>query len=293
MRQAGRKESMNLGAHMSISGGVHLALERGLSIGCDAVQLFVKSSNQWRAREMKEDEIRLFREKLASFRPGFVVGHTSYLINIASPDPAMLEKSAGALLIEMQRCETLGIPSLILHPGSHRGSGVEAGVGTVGATLNTLFEKTAGSGVSILLENTAGAGNILGSSFEELAAMIELVEDGDRVGVCFDTCHAFAAGYDIRSKKAYDRTFGDLDRIVGLEKLRAFHLNDALEELGSRRDRHAHIGKGKLGLPAFRNLMRDKRFLDRPMILETPKGPDLAEDVENLAVLRSLRNGGA
>ena len=188
------------------------------------------------------------------------------------------------------RCAVLGIPYLVLHPGSHRGAGIDQGIGTIAATLNSLFEKTQGDSVSILLEITAGQGNTIGSTFEELAGIIDLVEDRSRVGVCFDTCHAFAAGYDIRTKKTYTSTFRTLDDIIGFDYLRAFHLNDSLKEFGSRRDRHTHIGKGEIGIEAFSNLMRDKRFLDRPMVLETPKGPDMKEDVENLALLRSLRN---
>lgn len=281
---------MNLGAHMSIAGGVHLALQRGKSIGCNAVQLFVKSSNQWRAKALSPEEIDRFHKENASLTPGFVIAHTSYLINIASPDPALLKKSADSLLVELERCAILGIPYLVLHPGSHRGAGIDQGVGTIAATLNDLFEKTAGDGVSILLEITAGQGNTIGSTFEELAGIIDLVEDRSRVGVCFDTCHAFAAGYDIRTKKTYNATFRALDDIIGFDYLRAFHLNDSLKEFGSRRDRHTHIGKGEIGIEAFANLMRDKRFFDRPMVLETPKGPEMKEDVENLALLRSLRN---
>ena len=281
---------MNLGAHMSIAGGVHLALQRGKSIGCNAVQLFVKSSNQWRAKALSPEEIDLFHKESASLTPGFVIAHTSYLINIASPDPALLKKSADSLLVELERCSVLKIPYLVLHPGSHRGAGIDQGIGTIAATLNGLFEKTAGDGVSILLEITAGQGNTIGSTFEELAGIIDLIEDRSRVGVCFDTCHAFAAGYDIRTKKTYNATFRALDNIVGFDYLKAFHLNDSLKEFGSRRDRHTHIGKGEIGVEAFANLMQDKRFLDRPMVLETPKGPDMKEDVENLALLRSLRN---
>ncbi len=280
---------MNLGAHMSIAGGVHLALQRGKSINCNAVQLFVKSSNQWRAKALSSEEIDLFHEESASFTPGFVIAHTSYLINIASPDPALLKKSADSLLVELERCAVLGISHLVLHPGSHRGAGIDQGIVTIAATMNRLYEKTAGNKTAILLEITAGQGNTIGSTLEELAGIIDLVEDHSRVGVCFDTCHAFAAGYDIRTKKTYNATFRALDDIIGFDYLRAFHLNDSLKEFGSRRDRHAHIGKGEIGIGAFANLMRDKRFLDRPMVLETPKGPDLKEDVENLALLRSLR----
>lgn len=281
---------MNLGAHMSIAGGVHLALQRAKSIGCNAVQLFVKSSNQWRAKPLSSEEIDLFHEESASFTPGFVIAHTSYLINIASPDQALLKKSAASLLVELQRCAILGIPHLVLHPGSHRGAGVDQGISTIAGTINRLYEETAGDRTSILLEITAGAGNTIGSRFEELAAIIDLIEDRSRVGICFDTCHAFTAGYDIRTKKAYNATFRALDETIGFDYLRAFHLNDSLKEFGSHKDRHTHIGQGEIGIDAFSYLMKDKRFIDRPMVLETPKGPDLKEDVENLALLRSLRS---
>lgn len=282
---------MNLGAHMSIGGGVHLALRRARSIGCNAVQLFVKSSNQWRAKPLTDEEIALFREESAHFKPGFIIAHTSYLINVASPEPELYSKSTAALLVEMQRCAALGIPCLVLHPGSHRGSGEEAGIAAVASALNRLAGEESAQGVSILLETTAGQGNSLGATFEQLAAIIARLEDRSRVGVCYDTCHAFAAGYDIRTRRACRATFRAFDEIIGLDLLRAFHLNDSRTGLGSRRDRHAHIGQGELGRSAFENLLAEKRFLDRPMILETPKGPDLREDVENLALLRSLREG--
>jgi len=278
---------------MSIAGGVHLALERGRSIGCNAVQLFVKSSNQCRAKELSPAEIDLFHEKSASFAPGFVIAHTSYLINIASPDATLLGKSADSLLVELERCSLLGIRYLVLHPGSHRGAGVEQGIRTIAETVNRLFERKESGSTVILFEITVGAGNTIGSTFEELASIIDLVEDKSRAGICFDTCHAFAAGYDIRTRELYDATFKALDETVGLERLKAFHLNDSLGELGSRRDRHTHIGRGEIGTAAFSYLVNDARFMDRPMVLETPKGKDMKEDVENLTLLRNLRKSGA
>jgi deoxyribonuclease-4 len=276
---------------MSISGGVHLALQRGKSIDCNAVQLFVKSSNQWRAKKLTAEEIDLFHKESESFTPGFIIAHTSYLINIASPDPELLKKSTDALLIELQRCAVLGIPYLILHPGSHRGSGVEQGIATIAESINRIYDETPGDGTSILLEITAGAGNTIGSTFEELAAIIDLIEDKSRAGICYDTCHAFTAGYDIRTKKKYDSTFKAMDEIIGFDYLRAFHLNDSMKEFGSHKDRHTHIGEGEIGIDAFSYLMQDKRFMDRAMVLETPKEADLEDDVRNLALLRSLRAG--
>ncbi len=280
---------MNLGAHMSIAGGVHLALQRGKSIDCNAVQLFVKSSNQWRAKKLTTEEIDLFHEESESFTPGFIIAHTSYLINIASPDPGLLKKSTDSLLVELQRCAVLGIPYLVLHPGSHRGAGVDQGISTIASTINRLYEKTTGDGTSILLEITAGAGNTIGSTFEELAGIIDLIEDKSRAGICYDTCHGFTAGYDIRTKTKYNATFKALDETIGFEYLKAFHLNDSMKEFGSHKDRHTHIGQGEIGIDAFSYLMKDKRFIDRAMVLETPKGPDMKEDIENLALLRSLR----
>jgi deoxyribonuclease-4 len=282
------KKRGTFGAHMSIAGGVHLALERGLDIGCDAIQLFVKSSNQWRAKKLTEEEITLFHEKKKALCPTCVLAHTSYLLNLASPERALLEKSRASMLEEMQRCDLLGIPYLILHPGSHRGAGEKAGIESIAESLNGLFAETAGSGIMVLVETTAGQGNTLGHSFEQLADIIARIDDRERIGVCFDTCHSFTAGYDIRTKKAYERTFAAFESIIGLEQLKAFHLNDSLKPLGSRRDRHTHIGTGEIGLGGFRLLVNDKRFSGIPMVLETPKGPDLAEDIENLKVLRGL-----
>jgi deoxyribonuclease-4 len=280
---------MNLGAHMSIAGGVHLALERGRSIGCNAVQLFVKSPSQWRAAKLAEEEVERFREGLHLFKPEFVLAHTSYLINLASPDRTILARSRKGFLEEARRSILLGIPAIVLHPGSHRGAGEERGIATIADSLNLIIGQTAGSTLMILLETTAGQGDTIGHRFEQLARIIDNVEEPERIGICYDTCHSFAANYDIRTTRAYRKTFKAFDTIIGLERLRAFHLNDCMKGLGSRVDRHTHIGKGKLGLSAFRLLMWDRRFLDRPMILETPKGPDMKEDIENLAILRGLR----
>ncbi len=275
---------------MSISGGVHLSLERGRSIGCNAVQLFVKSSNQWKAKPLSPEDIGLFREKSREYSPGSIMAHTSYLINIASPDRELLEKSKAALLVEVERSETLGIPWLVLHPGSHRGSGEEAGIKSIAKSLNQLFKRTAGYTNSILLETTAGQGNTIGHTFEQLAAIMEQIVDKERIGICFDTCHTFAACYDLTTQKSYNSVFKSFDEILGIDNLKAFHLNDSLGALCSRKDRHAGIGKGEMGIEPFRFLMNDSRFSNIPMVLETPKGPDLKEDVENLALLRSLRD---
>jgi len=280
---------VNLGAHMSISGGLPLALERGGSIGCNAVQLFVKNRNQWRARPLRRGEAAAFRKAAGAFKREFILAHSIYLINLASPEPDIAMKSRRGFLEEMRRAERLGIPYLVLHPGSHKGTGEAEGIATIVRNLDYVFEKTDGDRLIVLLETTAGQGNSIGHDFEQLAAIIEGVKNRNRLGVCFDTCHSFAAGYDIRTKRAYKKTFDHFDEVIGLERLRAFHLNDSLKGLGSRVDRHTHIGKGELGLEAFFHLVNDERFFDRPMILETPKGPDMKEDIRNLRILRGLR----
>lgn len=280
---------MNLGAHMSIAGGVHLALERGKSIGCNSVQMFVKSSNQWRAKPLSKEEIALFHEYSKQYAPDFIMAHTSYLINIASPEPPLRNKSRDALLVEIERCETLGIPWLVLHPGSHRGAGLEKGIKNIADSLNMLFRKTEGYRNAILLENTAGAGNTIGRTFEDIRSIMDRVEYPSRVAVCFDTCHGYSAGYDISTKRKYLAVFREFDRVIGLGNLKAIHLNDSKGDLGSNRDRHEHIGRGTLGVEPFRFLVNDRRFRKIPMVLETPKGPDMKEDIENLALLRSLR----
>ncbi len=276
------------GAHMSIAGGLEKAFDRGLSVGCDAIQIFTKSSNQWRARPLSEAQIEAFRRRQAETGMP-VVAHSAYLINIGTPKPDLWEKSLEALQVELERCEALGIPYLVLHPGSHTGSGEEAGIAQVARALSELHRRTPGFRSRIALEVTAGQGSNLGYRFEHLARIIEATEEGEeRLVVCFDTCHAFAAGYDLSTPEGYEATFEAFDRVLGLERLVVFHLNDSLHPLGSRKDRHAHIGQGKIGLEGFRRLVNDPRFRDHPMLLETPKGPEMKEDVENLRVLRGL-----
>ncbi|MCD6379059.1 deoxyribonuclease IV, partial [bacterium] len=278
-----------LGAHMSIAGGVHLALERGKETGCNAVQLFVKSSNRWEARPFREDEITAFRENKNDYKENFIMAHSSYLINLASPEPEQIKKSVDALLVEMERCEILGIPYLVLHPGSHKGAGEENGIISIAKNLDLVFSETSGFNTTILLETTAGQGNTIGHKFEHLAGIINRLNDNSRVGVCYDTCHTFSAGYDIRTEKNYNETFAKLDQIIGLDKLKAFHINDSKTDFNARKDRHEHIGKGKIGEKAFSFLVNDTRFNQIPMILETPKGPDNKEDRKNLTLLRSMR----
>jgi deoxyribonuclease-4 len=283
---------------MSIAGGMPLAVERAVSVGATALQLFVKSSNQWAARPFLPGETEAYRESArAADLDRHTVAHASYLINLASPDEALWRRSANAFREEMERCAALGIPSLVVHPGSHVGTGVEAGLGRVARALDAILgarpvkgirPAAATNRVTVLLETTAGQGSNLGSNFDEIGWILGRAASTERLGVCFDTCHALAAGYEFRDARSYRATFAAFDRAVGLSRLRAFHLNDSKGALGSRRDRHEHIGRGQVGLEAFRLILADRRFRGLPMILETPKGEDLAEDRENLAVLRAM-----
>ena len=275
------------GAHMSIAGGIYRAFERGALAGCRTIQVFLKNSNRWESKPLTEQDRSLFRsaQKATGIRP--VLAHDSYLINLASPDNRLYKKSLNAFIEEIERAEFLGIPYLVLHPGSHMGSGAKEGIRRVARALNRAMDSV-GPSVTVLLENTSGQGNSLGHQFEHLAAILERIDDGERVGVCLDTCHLFAAGYDIRNEKDYRSTLREFDRLMGVKTIKAFHLNDSRKDLGSRVDRHCHIGHGFIGLEAFRCLVNDRRFRRIPKILETPKGPDLHEDRMNLATLRSL-----
>jgi deoxyribonuclease IV len=280
-------EDLLVGAHMSIAGGIHRALERGQQVNCRTIQIFLKNSNQWNAKPLTAQDLELFRENQSSFQIHPVVAHDSYLINLASPDAALYQKSLNAFIEEINRASFLGIPYLVMHPGAHVGSGADAGISRIAAALNQALDSVEPS-VMILLENTAGQGSNLGYRFEELAAIIEQIKDCNRIGVCLDTAHAFAAGYDIRTQESYEAAMGEFNRLIGIDKIRVFHVNDSKKELGSRVDRHTHIGEGCIGLEAFRLLINDPRFLKIPKILETPKGAGSQEDERNLATLRSL-----
>jgi deoxyribonuclease-4 len=278
-----------LGAHMSIEGGLHRAFERIIAVKGESLQIFSKNQRQWRAPELTPSEINEFIEAWETWGRGPVAVHDSYLINLANPDKAKAGRAVAAFTEEIRRADQLAIPYLIMHPGSHVGSGRETGMQQLTANLDRAFDSTEDARtVTVLLETTAGQGTGLGATFEELAQIINNSLYSKRLGVCFDTCHTFAAGYDISTKKGYEKTFADFDRIIGLERLKFFHLNDSKKELGSRVDRHDHIGKGKIGLQAFRFLMNDPRFANHPMVLETPKEKDLKEDIENLKLLKSL-----
>ena len=277
-----------LGAHMSIAGGHALAIDRAMAFGMTACQIFTKNANQWAAKPITPDAAEAFRTRVTDSDVEFVVAHDSYLINLASPDDTLWERSRATFGDELGRCAQLGVPWLVTHPGAHMDMGVDFGIRRVATALNRLFDTLPGIDVTVLLETTAGQGTTLGRSFEELAGILTLVEDQTRVGICFDTCHVFAAGYDIRDAADYAVTMQAFDDTIGLDRLRVFHLNDSRKGLGARVDRHAAIGEGELGAEAFQHLMNDERFAGHPGILETPKGDDGEDDRRNLATLRAL-----
>jgi len=273
---------------MSIAGGVSQALVRGRSIGCEAIQIFTKNQLRWAEPEIPSEEVAAFRhlQDEAGIQP--VVSHDSYLINLGSPDDGLWLRSVNSLIHELRRCDALAVPYVNMHPGSHVGSGVEAGMRRVAQGLDAVHSATPGLEVMTLLETTAGQGTNLGYALGELAHIMEMVHQPERMGICFDTCHSFAAGYDLRSREGYEATFAELRELVGLGCLKVFHLNGSQGGLGSRLDRHCHITEGQLGLNAFRMLLNDPRFADRAMLLETPKGEEMEEDIANLTVLRDL-----
>jgi deoxyribonuclease-4 len=277
-----------LGAHMSIAGGVGNALLLGKKVDCAAIQIFTRSARQWAAKPYSQEEIEHFHRNRRETGIDTVIAHDSYLLNLASPDAALRKRSVAAFVDEFERCEVLGVSHLIAHPGAHGGAGELAGIKTIARSLNEIHLACPGYATKITIEITAGQGSNLGCRFEQIARMIDAVKQSDRLRVCFDTEHAFAAGYELRTLEGYERTFAEFDEIIGIERLAAFHLNDSKKEFNSRVDRHEHIGKGFIGVEAFRMLVNDRRFWGLPMCLETPKGADLKEDRENLSLLRSL-----
>src|SRR5216117_1849395 len=282
------KEKILHGAHMSIGGGVQTAIERGCSINCTAIQMFVKNNMQWFARPLMREEIRAFLEHRQRGELLSIFAHANYLINLATTNPQFHANSIRALSEELTRADQLELPFLVLHPGAHLGTGEEAGLEKIVASINRVFRKIPKVKTRIALETTAGQGSCLGHRFEQIAYIIENAREPERLCVCLDTAHVFAAGYDITSEAAVRKTFRDFDRVIGLDRLAAIHLNDSKTARGSRVDRHQHIGKGQIGLDAFRFIMRDRRFRKVPKVLETPKGKEMREDVINLKTLRAL-----
>jgi len=278
-----------IGAHMSIAGGLHRALERGDQVGCGAVQIFLKNQRQWAAKPLAADEVRAFRAARRAHAIRHVFAHSSYLINLGNPSAALWAQAVATFTDELERAEALGLSCVVIHPGSHMGAGLEAGLAQVAAAIDESLARTAGYRVKIALENTAGAGNTIGRTLGELATLIERASRPERLGVCLDTCHLFAAGYDLRTPAGYRRAMAECEATVGRRRVLAFHLNDAKAPLGSGLDRHENIGRGRLGLAPFRLLLNDRRFTRVPKVLETPKEPEPAADLRNLAVLRRLR----
>jgi deoxyribonuclease IV len=290
-RRSKNPRNVLLGAHFSIAGGLHKAIFTASKYGCTALQIFTKNSNQWKERTLTDEDIERFNEARELTGIEIICSHTSYLINLGSPEKSKFNRSIKALKHELLRSSQLNIPYVIMHPGSHMGKGEENGLQRVAPGINRTFDATPETTCRLLLETTAGQGSNLGYAFEHLARISELVKAKERIGFCFDTCHTFAAGYDFSTKKAYQKTMRAFDKILGLDRLCAIHLNDAKKGLGSKRDRHEHIGKGTIGIDAFRCVVNDSRLKDVPKILETPKGKGKGRvdyDRMNLRLLRSL-----
>jgi len=280
-----------LGAHVSIAGGVHEAPARGRQIGCDCIQIFTKSSRQWAAKPYGSEEIEAFKRNQKEHAIRTVIAHDSYLLNLGAPDEQLRQRSVKGFIDELERCEALGVPYLVAHPGAHVGSGEQAGIATIARSIDQAHQACAGFKVKIALEITAGQGSVLGYSFEQMGRIFGAVKENERLRLCFDTEHAFATGYDLRDAAGYERAFAELDQHIGLDRLAAFHMNDSLKPLHSRVDRHEHIGQGHLGVEAFRRLVNDPRFCGIPMCLETEPGPDMKDIARDLATLRGLLQG--
>jgi len=277
-----------LGAHMSIAGGLHNAIDRGLKAGCGVVQIFTQNANQWKGKPVSDAEAALFRDKWQASGLHEIISHDIYLVNLAAPAGETRDKSLAAFQTEMERCALLGIEKIIMHPGAHLGDGEEEGIRRIAEAFDRLFERVELFHGKVLLETTAGQGTNLGYRFEQLREIMDRSAHPDRFAVCLATCHIFAAGYDITTEEGYQQVFAEFDKIIGLEKLQAFHLNDSKKGLNCRVDRHEHIGQGSLGLAGFKFLMNDKRFGSIPKMLETPKGDNDEMDEINLKLLRDL-----
>ena len=282
-----------LGSHTSVSGGIYKAFERATSIGCTTMQVFVKNANQWYGKPCTDDDVLKYREAEARSNVHPVIAHAAYLINLCATNPSIRAKSRNGFVDELRRCELFGITALVVHPGAHVGAGEDEGIKGIAESLNAAHELTKGFRTLSALETTAGQGTTLGYTFEHLRRIINLVEEQDRMAVCIDTCHLFAAGYPVHTKEGWESTMKEFAQIIGLNRLVAVHVNDSMRPFGSRLDRHEHIGKGVMGLEGFRALMNDPRLANIPKILETDKSEDLHEDVENMIVLRGLMEPGS
>jgi deoxyribonuclease IV len=281
-----------LGAHMSIAGGLHLAIDRAVAAGCGVVQIFTRNSNQWKGKPVSEADADLFREKFSASGLHEVISHDIYLINLAAAPGDVRDKSLVAFREELETCARLDIRKVVMHPGSHLADTPEIGLGRVIEAFDQLFAQVPQFEGRVLLETTAGQGTNLGRTFQELQTIISASKYPDRFGICFDTCHTFAAGYDTATEEGYRATMAELERVIGLDRLGCFHFNDSKKGLGSRVDRHEHIGQGTLGLNPFRFILNDPRFAKVPKILETPKGDDDEMDAVNLGILRGLVQQG-
>ncbi len=279
---------MLLGAHLSTAGGVDKAFGRAQALDCTAFQIFTKSNRQWKAKPLDQETIDRYHQQQAETGISPVVCHASYLLNLGAPDETVWNKSLNALVIELERCELLKIPHLVLHPGAHVKSGVEAGLSKVIKSLDIIHDRLPNYDVKVALEITAGQGTTLGSKFEEIAHIITGCQAPERLVVCFDTCHALVAGYEFRTPDSYEAMIAEFDKIIGLDKLKVFHFNDSEKEFDSHVDRHAHIGEGHIGLEPFGYFLNDPRFKDIPFLIETPVKKDPEDNERNLAALRGL-----
>jgi deoxyribonuclease IV len=280
---------MHIGAHVSIAGSVENSVDRALQLGCETFQIFTKNQTQWKEKQYSPQQALQFRDRLAAtdLKGDLLAVHNSYLINLCSVEPALLQKSRLAFLNEATRCAVLGIPYLIFHPGSHLGQGEEWGITTIAESINWVLQRLENDTVLFLLETTAGQGSNLGYRFEQLQQIMERIAPSGRIGICVDTCHIFAAGYDLRDEQTYEQTVERLQAVVGLDTIKAFHLNDCKSEFGSRVDRHERIGKGKIGLHVFRLLINDPRWRNRPGFLEVPGGDEAFK--QDIAILKKIR----
>lgn len=288
MTKAEKPDRPLLGAHMSIAGEIGESFNRGKSIGCDCIQIFTKSSRQWAARPYTEEQIANFKRNHRESGIQAVIAHDSYLVNLGAPDEKLRAKSIEGFIDELERCESLDVPFLVTHPGAHVGAGEEVGIKTIAHSIDQAHSATKGFKTKIALEITAGQGSVLGYTFPQMAQIMDAVKESDRLRLCFDTEHAFAAGYDLRSDEGYQGAFDELDKHIGIKRIVAFHVNDSMKPLNSRVDRHEHIGKGHLGIATFRRLLHDPRFFGIPMCLETEPGRDMKDVAEDLATLKSL-----